>query len=101
MNKPANLVVIGLGYVGLPLALAFSKEIPTTGFDVDTSRVDELLAGVDRNNELSNAELISSKLSLTKESSCISDAEFIIVTVPTPITHSHEPDLSMLKSASE
>ena len=101
MNKPANLVVIGLGYVGLPLALAFSKEIPTTGFDVDTSRVDELLAGVDRNNELSNEELISSKLSLTKESSCISDAEFIIVTVPTPITHSHEPDLSMLKSASE
>lgn len=101
MSRPNNLVVIGLGYVGLPLALAFSKEVPTTGFDVDTSRVDELTAGIDRNNELSNVELSSSRLRLTKDSSCISDAEFIIVTVPTPITHNHEPDLSMLKSASE
>ncbi|MEC9294069.1 MAG: nucleotide sugar dehydrogenase [Chloroflexota bacterium] len=101
MNKPTNVVVIGLGYVGLPLALAFSKEIPTSGFDVDPSRVDELRDGVDRNNELSNAELTSSTLRLTKESSCITDAEFIVVTVPTPITHSYEPDLSMLKSASE
>jgi len=101
MNLPSNLVVIGLGYVGLPLALAFSKEISTTGFDVDTSRVDELLAGVDRNNELSSAELSSSKLSFTKESSCISDAEFIVVAVPTPITESYKPDLGMLKSASE
>jgi len=101
MNLPSNLVVIGLGYVGLPLALAFSKEISTTGFDVDTSRVDELLAGVDRNNELSSAELSSSKLSFTKESSCISDAEFIVVAVPTPVTKSYKPDLGMLKSASE
>ena len=61
MNKPTNLVVIGLGYVGLPLALAFSKEIPTSGFDVDPSRVDELRHGVDRNNELSNAAEIFSK----------------------------------------
>ncbi len=101
MNKPTNLVVIGLGYVGLPLALAFSKEISTTGFDVDTSRIDGLRAGVDRNHELSNAELTSSKLSLTKESSCISDAGFIVVAVPTPITDNYEPDLGMLKAASE
>jgi UDP-N-acetyl-D-galactosamine dehydrogenase len=101
MNRPKNLVVIGLGYVGLPLALAFSKEIPTIGFDLDDSRIDELGTGVDRNKEFSNAELTSSKLSLTKESSCISDAEFIVVTVPTPITDSNEPDLRMLKAASE
>jgi len=101
MKIPNNLVVIGLGYVGLPLALAFSKEIPTTGFDLDASRIDELGTGVDRNNEFSKAELTSSKMSLTKDSSCISDAEFIVVTVPTPITDRYEPDLSMLKSASE
>jgi UDP-N-acetyl-D-galactosamine dehydrogenase len=101
MNEPASVVVIGLGYVGLPLALAFSKEFPTTGFDVDTSRVDELLAGVDCNQELSSVELLSSKLRFARESSCISDAEFIVVTVPTPVTCDYEPDLGMLYSASE
>ena len=101
MNKPASLVVIGLGYVGLPLALAFSREFPTTGFDTDASRIEELLAGVDRNNEFTDSELISSNLFLTKDSSCISDAEFIVVTVPTPVTQDHVPDLSMLQTASE
>lgn len=101
MNGSASVVVIGLGYVGLPLALAFSKEFPTTGFDVDTSRVEELLTGVDRNKELSSVELSSSKLNLTIESSCISDAEFIVVTVPTPVTEDCEPDLGMLHSVSE
>ena len=101
MTTPANLVVIGLGYVGLPLALAFSEEFPTTGFDIDASRVDELLAGVDRNNEFVDLELISSNLSLTKDSACISDADFIVVTVPTPVTQNHDPDLSMLRSASQ
>ena len=101
MNEPASVVVIGLGYVGLPLALAFSKEFPTTGFDVDTSRVDELLAGVDCNQELSGVELLSSKLRIARESSCISDAELIVVAVPTPVTHDYEPDLGMLYSASE
>ena len=58
MNTPASLVVIGLGYVGLPLALAFSREFPTTGFDTDASRIEELLASVDRNNEFTDSELI-------------------------------------------
>ena len=101
MNRPASVVIVGLGYVGLPLALAFSKVFPTTGFDVDTSRVDELLAGIDSNRELSNAELSSSNLNFAKDPSCISDAEFIVVAVPTPVTQSHDPDLSMLNSASE
>ena len=101
MNRPASVVVIGLGYVGLPLALAFSKEFPTTGFDSDISRLQELSVGVDRNHELSNPELTSSKLRLAKESSCITDAEFIVVAVPTPVSQNHEPDLRMLRSASE
>ena len=101
MNTPASLVVIGLGYVGLPLALAFSREFPTSGFDIDASRIEQLLAGIDRNNEFTDSELISSNLFLTKDSSCISDAEFIVVTVPTPITQNHVPDLSMLQSASQ
>ena len=68
MNEPTTVVVIGLGYVGLPLAIAFSKEFPTTGFDVDTTRVEELLAGIDRNQEVPDAELSSSKLNLMTKS---------------------------------
>ena len=101
MTTPTNLIVIGLGYVGLPLALAFSEELPTAGFDIDASRVDELLAGFDRNNEIVSSELISSNLLITKDSACISDADFIVVTVPTPVTQNHDPDLSMLRSASQ
>jgi UDP-N-acetyl-D-galactosamine dehydrogenase len=101
MNEPTTVVVIGLGYVGLPLAIAFSKEFPTTGFDVDTTRVEELLAGIDRNQEVSGAELSSSQLNLMTESSCISDSEFIVVAVPTPVTQDNEPDLGMLYSASQ
>jgi len=101
MKERADLVVIGLGYVGLPLALAFSKEFPTTGFDIDASRIDELLAGVDRNNEFTDSELNSANLFLTKDSFSISDAEFIVVTVPTPVTENQEPDLGMLQTASQ
>ena len=90
LKVPGNLVVIGLGYVGLPLALAFSKELPTTGFDVDASRVDELVAGSDRNREVAEAEFKSSGLALTSDASCIADAEFIVVTVPTPVTEDRE-----------
>lgn len=100
MDAPDNLVVIGLGYVGLPLALAFSKEFPTVGFDIDASRIDELIDGVDRNNELIESEIRSSNLLLTKDSSHISDAAFIVVTVPTPVTENRAPDLSMLQTAS-
>ncbi len=101
MNEPTNVVVIGLGYVGLPLALAFSKEFSTTGFDLDATRVEELLAGVDRNQEVATAELSLSTLNLTIDSSCISDAGFIIVAVPTPVTGDYKPDLCMLYSASQ
>ncbi|MCH8230113.1 MAG: hypothetical protein IIA53_07270, partial [Chloroflexi bacterium] len=97
---PKNVTVIGLGYVGLPLALAFSKELRTTGFDVDASRVDELLIGTDRNREVAESEITSSNLTFTADASCVADAAFIVVTVPTPVTEDHKPDLSMLETAS-
>ncbi|MCH7971999.1 MAG: hypothetical protein IH960_13315, partial [Chloroflexi bacterium] len=79
LTMPKNVTVIGLGYVGLPLALAFSKELPTTGFDIDASRVDELLAGTDRNREVAESEITSSNLTLTTDASCVADAAFIVV----------------------
>jgi UDP-N-acetyl-D-galactosamine dehydrogenase len=86
--------------VGLPLALAFAEELPTTGLDIDGSRIEELLAGVDRNREVPESIIKSSAVSFTIDDSCVSNAEFIIVTVPTPVTEDHQPDLSLLESAS-
>ncbi|MQF70622.1 hypothetical protein FIL92_01410 [SAR202 cluster bacterium AD-812-D07_MRT_10900m] len=100
LKVPGGVTVVGLGYVGLPLALAFAKELPTTGFDIDVSRVEELVAGSDRNREVPKSEFLSSSLTLTSDALCIADAEFIVVTVPTPVTENHEPDLSLLESAS-
>ena len=99
-SLPGGVTVVGLGYVGLPLALAFAKKLPTTGFDLDVSRVDGLRAGIDHNSEVDSTTILSSKLTLTTDVSCIADAEFIVVTVPTPVTDDHEPDLSILASVS-
>jgi UDP-N-acetyl-D-galactosamine dehydrogenase len=98
---PRNVIVVGLGYVGLPLSLAFSNELPTTGFDIDVTRVEELLAGKDLNGEVPETELAMSDLVLTTDASCIADTEFIVVTVPTPVTADHKPDLSLIESASK
>ena len=100
MKFPSDVTVVGLGYVGLPLALAFAAELPTTGFDNDKSRVEQLRAGSDRNREVESSLISSSKLILTADESCIAEAEFIVVTVPTPVTEDNRPDLSLLESAS-
>ena len=100
MKAPSDVTVVGLGYVGLPLALAFAEELPTTGFDIDVSRVEQLLAGDDRNREIDSGLITSSNLTLTSDDSCVTDADFIVVTVPTPVTEYNRPDLSLLESVS-
>jgi len=97
---PSDVTVVGLGYVGLPLALAFAAELPTTGFDNDKSRIEQLRAGDDQNREVETSLINASDLSLTTDESCIAEAEFIVVTVPTPVTEDNRPDLSLLESAS-
>ena len=86
--------------MGLPLALAFAEELPTTGLDIAGSRVEELLRGFDRNREVPEDIITSSSVSLTADDSCVTDSDFIVVTVPTPVTADHKPDLSLLESAS-
>ena len=101
MNTPNEVTIIGLGYVGLPLALAFAAEFPTTGFDNDALRVNELKSGRDKNLEVESSLIESSDLMLTSDPSCLNDSNFIVVTVPTPVTADNRPDLSLLESASE
>lgn len=100
---PANprLCIIGLGYVGLPLAVEFGKKIDTLGFDINSQRVDALRQGIDSTLELSTAELNEPKsLSYTTNEADIKDCDIYIVTVPTPINASHQPDLTPLEKAS-
>ena len=96
-----KITVIGLGYVGLPLALAFSQKYKVVGFDINTSRVSELKDGYDSTNESQKNELLSSKILFSSSAEEILDSNFYIVTVPTPIDLNNKPDLQPLISASE
>lgn len=100
-----KIAVIGLGYVGLPLALAFSNRYQVFGFDIKTSRIEQLKNGLDLTNETENKELKQSlenrTLTLTDQLKDISNCNVFIVTVPTPIDRYKKPDLSSLLSASE
>ncbi len=94
--------VIGLGYVGLPLAVAFGRHFETLGFDIDEARVSELKKGVDATLEVSEAELKSvPQLSFTTKADDIRACNFFIVTVPTPIDVYKRPDLGALQKSSE
>jgi UDP-N-acetyl-D-galactosamine dehydrogenase len=94
--------VIGLGYVGLPLAVEFGRRFPTVGFDIDEARIKELEGGSDSTLEVSPDELAAAKeLSFTSDVSVLADCNFYIVTVPTPISRSKRPVLTPLRLASE
>ena len=97
-----RVAIIGLGYVGLPLAVEFGKKIETIGFDINTSRIEELKQGKDSTQETTPEELIqANKLSYTTNPEEIRDCNIYIVTVPTPIDKYKRPDLTPLEKASE
>ena len=102
-NKVDNIAVIGLGYVGLPLAVELSKKYHVVGFDINEIRVKELKENFDRTNELSEKELISKKnnLRFTTSISKIKKSNIYIVTVPTPVDKNNKPYLEPLISASK
>tara|TARA_Y100001970_G_scaffold293438_1_gene440214 strand:- start:20366 stop:21622 length:1257 start_codon:yes stop_codon:yes gene_type:complete len=98
MNK---ITVIGLGYVGLPLAIEFAKKYTTCGYDINKDRVEELKNGIDKTKEIEKNILLSSKLIFTTDKDKIKDSNVYIITVPTPIDESNNPNLSPLISATE
>ncbi|MEE9303862.1 MAG: Vi polysaccharide biosynthesis UDP-N-acetylglucosamine C-6 dehydrogenase TviB [Thiotrichaceae bacterium] len=100
-NNP-SIAVIGLGYVGLPLAVEFGKKITTIGFDINKPRIKELLSGVDSTLEVNSEELKeAAKLSFTATPEDVKKCNIYIVTVPTPIDAHKRPDLTPLEKASE
>jgi len=95
-----KIVVIGLGYVGLPLAVALARKFEVIGFDIDSARIEELRSGIDRTREVEETDLAASSLSVTDRAADVRGADIYIVTVPTPVDAENRPDLGAVIAAS-
>src|SRR4028118_2248400 len=99
-HQGERIAVVGLGYVGLPVAVALSSKFDgVVGFDISARRVAALRDGHDWTGEIEDAELASAPLTITDDPGALAGASFIIVTVPTPIDAQNRPDLSPIESA--
>ena len=101
MSNVETIGLVGLGYVGMPLAAALAESYKVIGFDISASRINELTEGKDHTGEVSSEELKNPNLSFTNRVSDLKAATFIIVAVPTPVTESMQPDVEPLRSSSE
>jgi UDP-N-acetyl-D-galactosamine dehydrogenase len=96
----AQIAVVGLGYVGLPLAAAFGQQVPVIGFDISEAKIAELNDGYDSTGELTSEDLATTKIEYTMDASLLKEASFVVVTVPTPLRGDKKPDLYPLEASS-
>lgn len=96
-----TVCVVGLGYVGMPLALEFAKHVPVIGFDINQEKIANYQKGLDPTNEVGSAAVKASKVCFTSDEKQISQGDFVIVAVPTPVYQDHVPDLRPVESASQ
>ena len=101
IDKEAKLAVIGLGYVGLPIALEFARKIKVVGFDINAERVEMMKNNIDPSNELESSDFDNCDITFTHEINDLKDVDFYVVAVPTPIDEINIPDLTPLLSASK
>lgn len=101
INKEAKMAVIGLGYVGMPIAVQFAKKIDVIGFDINSSKIEEYKRGHDVTREVGDDELRKTKLIFTDSENDLNNVNFFIVAVPTPVNLDKTPDLSPVIGASE
>ncbi len=100
LKQEATLAVVGLGYVGLPLAAAFGRSFPVIGFDIHQGKIEQLKKGHDATGELTSEDLAETNIHYTADSIALKKADFVIVTVPTPIDQNNNPDLTPVEKAS-
>lgn len=100
VSKEKKMAVIGLGYVGLPIALEFAKKISVIGFDINAERVEQMQNNIDPSNELEASDFEGSDITFTANQEDLKEANFFIVAVPTPITKGNQPDLRPILGAS-
>ncbi|SHF69650.1 nucleotide sugar dehydrogenase [Flavisolibacter ginsengisoli] len=101
IDKKEKLAVIGLGYVGLPIALEFARKISVIGFDINSKRIDMMKQGIDPSNELDKKAFEGCDIEFTNSLDVLREARFFIVAVPTPVDEHNVPDLTPVKKASE
>src|SRR3954452_8577178 len=101
MEFQPRIIVVGLGYVGLPLAVALARKFDTIGFDIDEQRIAELREGRDRTNEVTEDDLRGSSLEVTSEAEDCRGGDIYVVTVPTPVDERNRPDLGAVLSATK
>ena len=101
MKRNNTIAIVGLGYVGLPLAVAFSRKTRVIGFDIDAKKVERYKQGYDQTFEVGDEAIQNSSIEFTSDSSMLAEASFIIVAVPTPIDDHRNPDLRHIRVASE
>ena len=102
-KKSTLISIIGLGYVGLPLAIEFSKKFNVVGYDINPKRIKQLKNNYDKNNEISTKEIrnVRKKIFFTSNENYLKNSKYFIITVPTPIKKNKQPDLSFLKRATK
>lgn len=101
LSKENKLAVIGLGYVGLPIALAFARKINVIGFDINAKRIDMMKQGIDPSNELESSDFEGCAIDFTNDLDVLREARFFVVAVPTPVDEHNVPDLTPVVKASE
>ena len=101
MFASPRISVIGLGYVGLPLAIHLARHFDVTGFDIDATRIAELKSGDDRTDEVDGAALRDTRINFTDDEAALAGTDIFVVTVPTPVDSENAPDLGPVRGASE
>src|SRR5699024_4894508 len=101
VNRKEKISLVGLGYVGMPIAVAFAKKVDVLGFDVNAEKIEKYKQGFDPTNEVGDQAIQDTTVDFTADAGRIKEAKFHIVAVPTPITKDNIPNLNPLKSASK
>lgn len=100
VNKQEKISIVGLGYVGMPIAVAFAKKAEVIGFDINKAKIELYKSGIDLTKEVGNEVIKSTTVKFTSDDSKLQEAKFHIIAVPTPVNSDHTPDLTPIKSAS-
>ncbi|WP_318506973.1 nucleotide sugar dehydrogenase [Bacillus sp. T3] len=101
VNKEEKIAVVGLGYVGMPIAVAFAKKVNVIGFDLNTHKIEQYKNGIDPTNEVGNEIIRQTKVDFTADPTKLQEAKFLIVAVPTPVNADKTPDLSPIEGVSK
>lgn len=100
MKREEKLALVGLGYVGMPIAVAFAKKLDVIGFDLNAKKIELYKQGIDPTKEVGNEEISKTKVEFTSDENDLNNAKFFIVAVPTPVNADHTPDLTPVEGAS-